>query len=980
MTGIEIISDILQNSEQTLRRLSRPSQSPSALSPVVTPMTRSPTATPNQPHQHPLSHPIHTAGAGGGGVAVGGGSGTDHGNRNNSSLPPRSPAPPLLSLQNPFSTTSQSHSQPPSQHHLQVSTSSSSSNHYHPHHHNTAIIANELTSLVEGTTSQLRQCVKNISNTNAFMLMTINRCIDYTKASRGLKLIPKMETIDLSETIQLPLECMKNIQEKIQIFYEPTTLPVTTNTVSDTPWTQPVSTDICSHIITDKQWLQENLLCLLSNAVKYSNDGIVNISVYLTQVEKPKTTSTLKRFQSRRKGGNGGRGGSGGIGGGGGDGKEDEKSDRSYHSNRSAGNESSGGRYGGTDNTTPNSTIRLKRIMVSPNSSTGSSPTYHHHHPHPHPSPSLSSALSFHSLNILRHHPRNMHPVKIIPVINEDQSMKDDISIKTTSIRTKPRKLTGDGGVGDEESTRRLYRNHEINDDRMKFSSLDEKKDDNEGEEENRERTAGGDEGGGGGLVSFSPTRSSSASCKTVTIDTGIIVGRNDRNGIHLSSSSPFRPTTTTATTKPTVVPAHNSSKEYITHIRFDIEDHGIGMSSEAMSQLFSPFKQAQRLVGGTGLGLYSLAKRVEALKGCYGVSSRNDGKQGSLFWFSIPYRPDRITAELISQATARGGGAGGVLSRYNSCDDNGNPGTGTATAAAAAAAMMLKDHRQRSSSSPLSTSSAVGIGGGCGDGSSNQTHQQILLDRNFHPILQQQRVLSEKYDHQPPSSTTFSEESSPVPFAFSSRNDVPITPNTSPMENKVLSMVPSSLHILIVDDVPSIIKMISMLLKRQGHHIQSAENGQIALNKIQKQWEETKKGFDVILMDLQMPVMDGLEATRRLRKMEIEGRDWMKEETATVSLSHNDNVEIFQSNDLLDDDDVVGEVVKKEVTTLSYHHAVIGVSANSDHETACEAHRAGVDAFMAKPFSMDLFNMTVLKVLQMLQERTTTTTTATEL
>jgi CheY-like chemotaxis protein/signal transduction histidine kinase len=979
MTGIEIISDILQNSEQTLRRLSRSSQSPSALSPVVTPMTRSPTATPNQSHQHPLSHPVHTAGTGGG---VGGN--TDHGNRNNSSLPPRSPAPPLLFLQNPFSS-SQSHSQPPSQHHLQVSSSSS----HHHHYHNTTLIANELTSLVEGTTSQLRQCVKNISNTNAFMLMTINRCIDYTKASRGLKLIPKMETIDLSETIQLPLECMKNIQEKIQIFYEPTTLPVTTNTVSDTPWTQPVSTDICSHIITDKQWLQENLLCLLSNAVKYSNDGIVNISVYLTQVEKPKTSSTLKRFQSRRKGNNGGRGGSGGIGGGG-DGKEDEKSDRSYHSNRSAGNESSGGRYGGTDNTTPNSTIRLKRIMVSPNSSTGSSPTYHHHHPH-HPSPSLSSALSFHSLNILRHHPRNMHPVKIIPVINEDQSMKDDISIKTTSIRTKPRKLTGDGGgvggrsdVADEESTRRLYRNHETNDDRMKFSSLDEKKDDNEGEEENRERTAAaGDDEGGGGMISFSPTRSSSASCKTVTIDTGIIVGRNDRNGIHLSSSSPFRPTTTTATTKPTVVPAHNSSKEYITHIRFDIEDHGIGMSSEAMSQLFSPFKQAQRLVGGTGLGLYSLAKRVEALKGCYGVSSRNDGKQGSLFWFSIPYRPDRITAELISQATARGGGAGGVLSRYNSCDENGNLGTGTTTAAAAAAAMMLKDHRQRSSSSPLSTSSAVGIssggGGGGGEGSSSQTHQQILLDRNFHPILQQQRVLSEKYDHhQPPSSTTFSDESSPVPFAFSSRSDigggVPITPNTSPMENKVLSMVPSSLHILIVDDVPSIIKMISMLLKRQGHHIQSAENGQIALNKIQKQWEEHKKGFDVILMDLQMPVMDGLEATRRLRKMEIEGREWMKEETC------NDNVEIFQSNDLLDDDNDVGEVVKKEITTLSYHHAVIGVSANSDHETACEAHRAGVDAFMAKPFSMDLFNMTVLKVLQMLQERTTTTTTATEL
>ena len=63
------------------------------------------------------------------------------------------------------------------------------------------------------------------------------------------------------------------------------------------------------------------------------------------------------------------------------------------------------------------------------------------------------------------------------------------------------------------------------------------------------------------------------------------------------------------------------------------------------MSKLFNPFKQAQRLAGGTGLGLYSLAMRMDALQGQYGVSKRPDGAQGSLFWFTIPYRPDEMSA-----------------------------------------------------------------------------------------------------------------------------------------------------------------------------------------------------------------------------------------------------------------------------------------------------------------------------------------------
>jgi signal transduction histidine kinase len=114
---------------------------------------------------------------------------------------------------------------------------------------------------LEMSTTEIKQSLKGISNTNTFMIMAINRCIDYVKVNKGLKLTPRNETIDLIDSLSMPMDCMKNIQEKIEIAL------------------RPVPKEICTHIITDKQWLQENILCLLSNAVKYSESGEVTISV-----------------------------------------------------------------------------------------------------------------------------------------------------------------------------------------------------------------------------------------------------------------------------------------------------------------------------------------------------------------------------------------------------------------------------------------------------------------------------------------------------------------------------------------------------------------------------------------------------------------------------------------------------------------------------------------------------------------------------
>jgi hypothetical protein len=97
---------------------------------------------------------------------------------------------------------------------------------------------------------------------------------------------------------------------------------------------------------------------------------------------------------------------------------------------------------------------------------------------------------------------------------------------------------------------------------------------------------------------------------------------------------------TATATTTETVSATPLDSQMFL---RITVMDRGIGIPDTERKKLFRPFQQVQRLAGGTGLGLFSLSKRMEALGGHRGVTPRPDGKQGSVFWFAFPYRPDTM-------------------------------------------------------------------------------------------------------------------------------------------------------------------------------------------------------------------------------------------------------------------------------------------------------------------------------------------------
>jgi signal transduction histidine kinase/ActR/RegA family two-component response regulator len=85
----------------------------------------------------------------------------------------------------------------------------------------------------------------------------------------------------------------------------------------------------------------------------------------------------------------------------------------------------------------------------------------------------------------------------------------------------------------------------------------------------------------------------------------------------------------------------------------------------------------------------------------------------------------------------------------------------------------------------------------------------------------------------------------------------------TAPAARTASAGARQGLRVLLVDDNPVNLRLAARLLEREGHHPATAADGQQALAAL------AAEPYDVVLMDVQMPVMDGLEATQELRRRE---------------------------------------------------------------------------------------------------------------
>ena len=128
------------------------------------------------------------------------------------------------------------------------------------------------------------------------------------------------------------------------------------------------------------------------------------------------------------------------------------------------------------------------------------------------------------------------------------------------------------------------------------------------------------------------------------------------------------------------------------------------------------------------------------------------------------------------------------------------------------------------------------------------------------------------------------------------------------------------SYKILLVDDHPMNRDLTSRILHKRGHQVDVAENGLLAFEKFQQ------TSYDIILMDLQMPVMDGLEATRKIRQY---------------------------------------EQAQNSEGAVRARVPIVAMTASDDDQERSASKNAGMDGFISKPIDIKSIGSTLQQIIE---------------
>ena len=115
---------------------------------------------------------------------------------------------------------------------------------------------------------------------------------------------------------------------------------------------------------------------------------------------------------------------------------------------------------------------------------------------------------------------------------------------------------------------------------------------------------------------------------------------------------------------------------------------------------------------------------------------------------------------------------------------------------------------------------------------------------------------------------------------------------NMSDLQTDSMKPPKSPLSVLVVEDNAINLRLITAALNRVGHKVDSATDGAAAIVKF------TENSYDAILMDIMMPVMDGISATIEIRKIEQarQKNEHVKIIAITANAFEDDRTKFFES------------------------------------------------------------------------------------
>lgn len=307
--------------------------------------------------------------------------------------------------------------------------------------------------------------------------------------------------------------------------------------------------------------------------------------------------------------------------------------------------------------------------------------------------------------------------------------------------------------------------------------------------------------------------------------------------------------------------------------LRFSVSDTGIGMTPAQQARVFEEFEQADtstsRQYGGTGLGLAISRSLVRVMGGEIGVESAPD--RGSTFWFTVGCEPiDREPEQFAVPAAQLG-------ARILVADDNPTTrellarqlrhlrfevDTVADGAAAVAAVRMMSDEGRpyRAALLDWRMPEVDGLQAArtiresampdaplliCVTGASEGEYDLRAFEAEFAAVLDKPLTLSRLFD---------------VVVDVLSSAPVPQDQGDGLDDLDAVRRACGGARVLVVDDDETNRIIEGELLAECGLEVRLAENGRRALQMLEA------SPSDLVLMDLQMPVMDGLAATRAIR------------------------------------------------------------------------------------------------------------------